>query len=316
MNEEQIKRDSTDLIAEICMRVGGIGPSKGYAIAEFFDTNWDNFLKANKNTILSLKKNNNISVVNEPQAKLLVKYKQEFGGFQDVRTAWIYLIGKKFLVSQIEMLRSTSLSNLDINPFLMKVLNLKTSKEILEFNLYQSVTRSIVTSWGTAVEDLLVRCGANKFAEKNKGRSGRRPDVTKKWKGEDYLIQVKSGPNTMNVDMVNSLNEAISLYKNEQPDSKFLLGMTYGTKGRISTQIRDNLTDFENSTLIGRELWDFIAEEEAYHKRIFSILDSSSASITTKTFSEHLTNQLITLVGEWKDKYGNKSTDEVFENYL
>jgi hypothetical protein len=63
----------------------------------------------------------------------------------------------------METLRSTTLNNLDINPFLMKVLNFKTPEDILEFNLYQTVTRSIVTSWGMAVEGLLFRCGADKF---------------------------------------------------------------------------------------------------------------------------------------------------------
>lgn len=316
MTEEQAKKDSADLIVEVCKKVGGVGPGKGYAVAEFFDSNWKGFLKADENSLLKIVRGNGTLILSKEQIEKLVKEKSEFSSFLDVRTAWIFLIGKDFLVSQIEMLRSTSLSNLDINPFLMKVLNLKTPGEILEFNLYQSVTRSIVTSWGTAVENLLNRCGATKFAEKNEGRAGRRPDILKEVKGKTYFIQVKSGPNTMNVDMVNSLNEVIISYREKRPDTKFLLGMTYGTEKRISTQIRDNLIDFENSTLIGRQLWDFVSEEKSFHKKIFNILDSSSVSITTKTFSEHLIAQLEVLAKEWKERYGNKSVDEAFENYI
>lgn len=129
-------------------------------------------------------------------------------------------------------------------------------------------------------------------------------------------MQVKSGPNTMNVDMVNSLNEVIEEYKTREPDATFLLGMTYGTKGRISAQIRGNLHNFDDSVLIGRELWDFVSEEVNFHKEIFTILDQSSKNITAKTFSDHLKDQLVVLVDEWKAKFGDKTIDEAYENYI
>jgi len=308
---------STDLIAAICRRVRGVGPSKGYALAEYLDNDWVAFLKADTTKISNLEKSSGKQLFTSEQIKELIKIKNEFLDLTNVRSAWIYFIGKDFLLSQIEMLRSITLSNLDINPFLMKVLNFKTPKDILEFNLYQTVTRSIVTSWGSTVEELLARCGAEKFTEKTKGdRAGRRPDIKKMFGNKKFYIQVKSGPNTMNVDMVNSLNEVILNYQKREPSAVFLLGMTYGTKERISSQIRANLSNFENSILIGRHLWDFVSEEKNFHREIFKILDISSREIATKTFSDHLKDQLIALVDEWTEFYGKTSVDMAYEKFI
>jgi hypothetical protein len=305
------------LIAEVCAKIKGVGPSKGYALAEYLDGDWNAFLAADTDHILGFRKAGDKSIFTVEQISELVDLKKEFLDFSDIRSAWIYLIGKNFLLAQMQTLQSITLSNLDINPFLMKVLNFKTPKDVLEFNLYQAVTRSIVTSWGSTVEVLLFRCGAEKFIEKNKGaRAGRRPDLEKSIDGRKYYVQVKSGPNTMNVDMVNSLNEVIEEYKTREPDATFLLGMTYGTKGRISAQIRGNLHNFDDSVLIGRELWDFVSEEVNFHKEIFTILDQSSKNITAKTFSDHLKDQLVVLVDEWKAKFGDKTIDEAYENYI
>ncbi len=310
------KEESANLIAEISRKVEGVGPSKAYAISEFLDNDWASFLSADSQKLSKIKKDKGSRILQDSQIKQIVAIKKEFIEIKNVRDAWIYLIGKDFLISQIETLKSVSLSNLDINPFLMKVLDLKTAKEILEFNLYQTVTRSIVTSWGLTVEKLLVHSGAKEFIGDSNGRPGRKPDIEKKIKEKKYYIQIKSGPNTMNVDMVNSLNEVIEQYKENKPNSTFILGMTYGTEDRISAQIRGNLNNFEDSILIGRDLWDFVSEEKNFHKEVFKILDESSSQITSEPFSSQLDKQLNILISEWEKKFKGKNIDEVFETYI
>lgn len=314
---QNTREHSADLIAEICLEVEGVGRTKGYALSEYLDSDWATFLNADIDKISGCRKANGKSVFTPKQIEELVFIKEDYLDLEDIRTAWIYQIGKNFLISQMETLRSTSLDNLDINPFLMKVLNLKKPEEILEFNLYQAVTRSIVTSWGIAVESLLFRCGADKFVVGSTDtRAGGRPDLEKNVNGKKSYIQVKSGPNTMNVQMVNSLNDVIEDYKRRDPDAAFFLGMTYGTKDRISAQIRGYLSNFEESVLVGRGLWDFISEERDFHRQLFEVLDQSSRKITLKTFSEHLKDQLVILVTEWELKFGDKTVDQVYENYL
>jgi Type II restriction endonuclease EcoO109I len=308
--------NSGDLIVELAKRVEGVGPRKANALAEFLVNDWYAFLQSDKAQISSLKNSQGKQVFNDKLIDEILREKSEFAQFNDVRSAWIYCIGKDFLISQFSMLNTITLRNLDINPFLMKVLDFKSPRQILEFNLYQTVTRSIVTSWGSTVENLLIRCGAEKCVVEKNQRAGRRPDIKKMVGGKNFYIQVKSGPNTMNVDMVNSLNEVINEYKENYPDSGFLLGMTYGRKERISSQISANLNDFEQNALIGRKLWDFISEAQDFHLTLFQILDMSSKSITAKSFSEYLDEQLESLEREWKSDFQDKSIDESLEFYI
>lgn len=308
--------NSGDLIVELAKRAKGVGIRKANALAEFLVNDWDAFLQSDKAEISSLKNSQGKQVFNNEQIDEILREKSEFIQFKDVRSAWIYCIGKDFLASQIAMLHTITLRNLDINPFLMKVLDFKSPRQILEFNLYQTVTRSIVTSWGSTVENLLIRCGAEKCAAVINQRAGRRPDIKKMVGSRNFYIQVKSGPNTMNVDMVNSLNEVINEYKENYPDSGFLLGMTYGREERISSQIRANLNDFEQNALIGRKLWDFISEVQGFHLTLFQMFDMSSKSITARSFSEYLDEQLKTLEREWESDFQDKSIDEALEFYI
>ncbi len=305
-----------DLIVAICQDVDGIGPTTANAVAADFMGNFSEFLDADAVRLEAIANSKKKRYLNDAQIHGVLDGKKPYIGKILIREAWIFHIGRQFLKTVVRNLKSLKLSDIDINPFLAIALELKTSGQVLKFNLYQSVTRSIVTSWGSVVETLLARCGGEKFISKNSGRSGRRPDITKIIAGKQYFLQVKSGPNTMNVDMVNSLNEVIDEYSKSDPDAKMLLGMTYGTKKMISSQIRTNLQNFDESVLIGRELWSFISEQKDYHKRIFEILDTSSAGILTMPFTDMMAEKLEELVLEWKLHYVGMDLQQVLDHYM
>jgi len=63
---------------------------------------------------------------------------------------------RHFVRKQIRMIESLTLESLLPNPFLVQSLNLKTPQEVVELNVYMRVTRSIVTSMGFFIEDLLI----------------------------------------------------------------------------------------------------------------------------------------------------------------
>ena len=241
-----------DLITAVCSNVSGIGPTKGRAVAADFSSNFQEFLSADEARFSAIKTSKGTPILSAEQIKQIVVEKKTLAKYPDITDAWMYFIGKEFLKGQVSHLEEMQLSSLDINPFLAIALELKTPEQVLKFNLYQNVTRSVVTTWGSVVEDLLARAGADRFKEKN-GRSGRRPDISKVTDGKEYLIQIKSGPNTMNVDMVQSLNEVIAEFAKSKQDSKVLLGMTYGKRSMVSTQIKAGLMEYDKSSLIGRE---------------------------------------------------------------
>lgn len=305
-----------DLICEIARKAEGVGASKGYALAEDFSTDYSTFREADLSRLLAIKKTNGESILTENQAEVILHEKNIIPKNYSEREAWIFFIGREFLKDQVARLSEINLDSLDINPLLARALDLKDPKQILEFNLYQTVTRSIVTSWGTTLEKLLLRCGADPFSGSKGLRAGRRPDIQKDKNGVTYFLQIKSGPNTMNVDMVQSLNELITELKKTEPKKRLLLGMTYGRRDRISSQIRDNLRDFDKSTLIGRELWEFISGERNFHRKMFSLLDNSSCGVLIKPFSELLKDKIKELSIEWTNRFGSKKIDDVLENYI
>jgi Type II restriction endonuclease EcoO109I len=316
MSELTDNDPSMDIIAEIAKKCDGIGPSKAYAIAEDFSGDLQEFLKCDAARLLKIKRSTGSPLFDQEKAEDLIKCKSDFPLNLSVEDTWVFHIGREFLRSQIEHLESLSLASLDINPFLAKVLDLKTPKQVLEFNLYQNVTRSIVTSWGMTVEKILIHCGAQPYAKTKGGRSGRNLDISVLRDGKPYLMQIKSGPNTMNIDMIQSLNEVIINFKTEKPEVKVLLGMTYGRKEMISGQIRGTLDFFEDSILIGRDLWDFVSGRKDYHQKVFSLLDKASGGILATTFVELLHKQLDLLVEEWNIKYKDHTFDQVLENFI
>ena len=228
---------------------------------------------------------------------------------------WVFYLGREFLKLQIEMISSLDFQDFDINPLLAKALNLDTPRKVVSFNVYQTVTRSVVTSWGYTVQQLAKRIGSC-YDNDYKGSTGTNFDLIKNIVECDYYIQIKSGPNDMNVGMVNSLNKEIEKLERKKAGSKAILGMTYGTRSRISTQITGNLLGGPDKMKIGRELWDFLSETVNFHRDLFKLLDESSRGLLNSSFIDLIETKINELETFWATNYADKSVDEVLEKYI
>jgi hypothetical protein len=225
-------------------------------------------------------------------------------------------LGRAFLKTQIKMVNDLKFQSFDINPLLAKALSLDTPQKIIAFNVYQTITRSIVTSWGFTVEQITKFVGGSKNDFNIEGKTGTNFDVKKKLSGMDYYIQIKSGPNDMNIGMITSLNEAIIELEKSQPNSIGILGMTYGTRSRISGQILSHFDDAANKMKIGRELWDFISETENFHTKLFHLLDISSRDLLNNSFTELIEFKIKEFEEYWKETYSDLSINEVLDKYI
>ena len=304
-------------IIEICRRIPGIGNVTAAHIASDFDSSVENFLAATETRLLAIKKSNQRLLLTNDHAKQLLATISEIPKGRSINDLWLILIFKDFLQIQIRALSNLSMNNLDLNPFLAKALDFKNRREILEFNLYQAITRSIVTSWGMTIDKVFTKIGAHIYDGNHPGiRRGNKPDIQLQKGNKKNYIQLKSGPNTMNIGMVESLNMVIDEIERIEPGNKVLLGMTYGTRSKVSSQIQGTLTDFENNSLIGRELWDFVTGIKDYHKKLFFLLDEASKGIMDKSFIDLIGDKIDAMEKEWESNYGNTSLDEVLENYV
>ncbi len=232
---------------------------------------------------------------------------------QDVRVLYIDRIITDFLRRQYLNITNIHLDDLDINVLLVKALGFRTAEELLEFYLYQRVTRSVVTSWGSStVEDLCRVAGATDIPRSENVRVGGKAfDLRTDKDGRTYYIQVKSGPNTMNVGMVDSLNRMIDRIEDKHDDAVGVLGMTYGRETQISNQIQNNLTEFSDKALIGASFWEFLSGDEHYYSSLVDELDRISHRLEDEfdqTFTEVIAAKQAELEAHWAEQYGG--TDE------
>jgi len=96
-------------------------------------------------------------------------------------------IFRKFLLDRVKTVRRLKLSDLDINPFLIRILShelgLDNSEAIVRWLINQRLERGAVTSFGIALQD-----AAKVFSE---GTGVEGADILKTKKGRHHHIQVR-----------------------------------------------------------------------------------------------------------------------------
>ena len=298
--------EAIELIIHVLTKIKGIGDKTAAAIAVYYGT-LDDFLDANFVSLGSIINFQGKRVVKPAQA--ICEAIQEIPKGYSVKETWIRLLIKEFLDKQVSMLENLSLNSLMINPFLVKALNLKTPDEVIKFNLYQNVTRSIVTSWGICVQSILQRSGAQKITERNSGF-----DIQKVYEDIVYYLQIKSSPNSMNVDMVRHFNTRVANLQKKGERYKALLGLTFGSKDEVGPQITNYIDLPQSDVLAGKELWDFISEETNFHCKVLNaIVEVVAEGSLPKNFSEMVEDKFEKLLDEWVNEYGDgqDSVDKV-----
>jgi len=199
-------------------------------------------------------------------------------------------------------LNETSLANLDLNPFLLRALGLETPEEIADFVLTQRVERSIVTSFGQRIQKI-----AKMLAERGTGVEG--ADICKEKDGRRYYIQIKAGPQTVNKDITNEINRLLGSATRRNQGSIALIGMTYGTRNRVS----DILQKYSQvDWLIGREFWEFISDDEECAKKIFD----AAAEVARQpgggvSYRKHFEEKVRELASQIRERYGTDESGRV-----
>ncbi|MDI6766250.1 MAG: PmeII family type II restriction endonuclease [Bacteroidota bacterium] len=310
MTEQQLE-EHIELIAYLCKKIKGISKNTAGAIGVHFSS-LSKFQTSDEEAFLDMRKADKSLLLKPEQISLIIRIKQTYlpRNIQDVREAWTMVLIRDFVNKAIEEIENATLDNLLINPFLIKAFAFQDHQEVVNFYFYQKVTRSIVTSWGFVVQHLLYHSGADGESE------AMGFDLAKKVGDKQYEFQIKSSPNTMGIEQVRQLNVHIDRLK-KISSSIPMLGMTYGRREQISNQISSTLLGYPESTLIGRELWDFFAEEIGYCKKMLDWISSVMTNEPAK-FSEILEKKRLLLINVWEQKYGIglPSIEKILENYI
>lgn len=304
-----MKYTEENIIIYLCQKVEGIGEKTAIRIAGYME-DFTNFYE-NTNRLSKFKTDTGKPVLTSNQITEIKNILKEYNldKNKSINELWISTLIRDFVKNSIKELQNTTLENLLINPFLVKAFGFDDHKEVVTFYFYQKITRSIVTSWGFAVEGLLLCSGAVK--SEITGFDMKVPRDNKA-----YHFQIKSSPNTMSIEQVRQLNTHIQNIKNKLNNIP-MLGMTYGTRRQINSQIQSTLIGYPQTTMVGRELWDFIASEDGYCQKMLNWIDEIMNLEPTR-FSEELEKKKRLLINDWEDKFGTgrSSIEKVLENYL
>ncbi len=224
---------------------------------------------------------------------------------------YIRTMARDFARRQVENIRALALERLNINPLLVRSLNLRTPLELLEFNVNAAVSRSIVTSMGYFVQRLLETTSD----EVENVRAGW--DLVKRGKdGTNHWIQVKSGPNDMDKDQILYWLEKIK--EVERAGDRGYIGITYGRRDSPAVSLslmRTYLPDMEVRTLVGKELWDFLSGDSNFHSRLFDDLRAAALAILgNKSIQEEINGKVHELLAVFEQRYG--SGEEGVSNYI
>ncbi len=216
----------------------------------------------------------------------------------------IEAIFRRFLKRRLEGIRRLHLQDLDINPFLLRILSeelhLHDPGSIVRWLVNQRLEKGLVTAFGIALQD-----AAKVFSE---GTGVEGADILKTKRGRHYYIQVKSGPNTIPKDLGVRIAQLLRSAQRRNQGSTALYGMCYGNKEQVSSIVRKYVTQEGGiEWLSGREFRSFLSDEPDCIDVVYDIAGAVAASFrdeSGQSLSEVLQSKLEELTKEFERAYG------------
>ncbi len=224
-------------------------------------------------------------------------------------------IFKKFLRNRACKIRRLKIEDLNINPFLIRILakemGLNDAASIVKWLVSQRLERGTVTSFGDALQK-----AAKVFSE---GTGVEGADIMKVKCGHHCYIQVKSGPNTVPKDLGVQISKLLRSAQRRNSGSYAIFGMCYGNKNQVSNVVKRYVEEEGGiSWIAGREFWEFISDNPDCIDEIYTIASEASEEFRDakgQTLSEILDIKIEELQTEFEKVYG-KSGSVMWKNLL
>lgn len=198
--------------------------------------NLDAFLKATKEIF------ENITFVGGEKAiKLTEQDFEKIKSFQksnlldsklSIQENFVKILVTEFVDRQLQMIESLELETLNINPILAGALNLDNGKDLIRYYVYQAISRSVVTSVGFLVQNLILY--ASEYIHEGKddslGEQTKWDIVVEKIDEVKAYLEIRSGTNDVNKTQMFHYKHEIELIENQ--GFKAFICETYGKKNR------------------------------------------------------------------------------------
>ena len=221
---------------------------------------------------------------------------------------FISLLTKNFIQKQLDMIESISIDNFNVNPILSKALNLNTPKDLIEYSAFQAISRSIVTSMGYFVQNLLLFSEENVADGKNykEGSKTKWDIVIENLNEVREFFEIKSGFNDMDSAQVKHYAEEIEKVE-KVGNSKGYIGITYGKKDSETVTkglLEKYLKDWEEKTLVGKDLWDYVSKEENYHETLLRTIEATAKTVLKNgSILKKIKSKVTVILKDFNEKY-------------
>lgn len=147
-----------------------------------------------------------IFVIDDATIKLTDKDYEKIKSFQEsgildenltVQQNFVKILTTEFVNRQLRMIDSLSLDTLNVNPILAGALNLNNETDLIRYYVYQAISRSVVTSVGFLVQNLILYSSEFVFEGKDDelGEQTKWDIVVEKIDEIKAYLEVKSGTN-------------------------------------------------------------------------------------------------------------------------
>lgn len=206
-----------------------------------------------------------------------------------------------------ELSAEKMISESAINPILAQALGFSDFRSLARFYVYQRISRSLVTSFGTHMENLVKSI--------IDGEKGDWWDVVKKSSKINYYVSVKSGPRDMNKDQTVEFSRRAKKIMGEDPKALPIIAMGYGKKAWpvITDTLKKQGLDPNKHSYVGKNLYALLTGEKNYYKKLLNIVvNVESKVIGKKTILQLMDEKVNQIAKEFKNKY--KNVDELLSD--
>lgn len=242
------------------------------------------FKSASRNVLNALKTEEGVRCfkpLTDKEASAIAALQRNIDVRLSIEENFIIILTHNFIRKQMDMLQSLTIETLNANPILCKALKINTSADFIKYYAYAAISRSIVTSMGYLVQDLLLYSNANVYDGKayEEGSKTKWDLVVEGLNSVRSYIEVKSGPNDMDAAQVKHYANEINLI--EEKGHQAFIGITYGRRNVQSVSmglLATYVPDWRSKVLIGRELWDYVSGNRDYHNLLLQTIQSTAAT--------------------------------------
>lgn len=250
-----------------------------------------------------------IKALKPKEVDAIQKLQKEIDSSKSVQENFIKLLTKVFIKKQLALIDSIKFEDFNANPILCHALKLNNSEEFIKYNAYQAISRSIVTSMGYLVQDLLLYSNEYVYDGKDypEGEKTKYDLVIDKLGEVKTFLEIKSGFNDMDAAQIKHYDAEFK--KVESEHNKAYIGITYGKKDAktvTSNLLEAYVKDWRNKTLVGKELWDFISEVPSYHEKLIQTIDeTANVVLNNKSIVQKIEERITILKDDFDSKYPN-----------